>query len=451
MRKAIPIVCAVFLLPCALGAQQAAPEKKSDDRVAALEERVRALEVELTTLKEALKTARAPVMGEPAGGGARLVLASAKVPAAAAPSPASLDPAPASGPAAPDPQAVQTLGGAGAAAAAKALNPDISVIGNFWGAIGRNPVRPVPALEFHEAEIAFQAIVDPFARADFFVSLGREGIELEEGYLTFTSLPGGIVSRVGKMRAAFGKVNAMHNDALPWIERPLVAENLVAGEEGINDAGLSVTRILPAPKGLFLEATGQIFRGDSGTLFAASQKKDVTYVAHLRGYRDLSESTNIDLGFSFARGHSAPTPTLSDVAPNDRTTLYGIDATLRWRPLRRSIYHSFLARSELVWSRREQQPLPQFPSLNRAFGFYTSAEYRLNRRWTLGGRYDRAGRARQPGLTDSGFSALLTYWPSEFSQVRGQYRFTRYAEGRDGNELRFQFLYVLGAHGAHPF
>ena len=45
----------------------------------------------------------------------------------------------------------------------------------------------------------------------------------------------------------------------------------------------------------------------------------------------------------------------------------------------------------------------------------------------------------------------LTWWPSEFSQVRGQYRHVRYADGIKGNELLFQFLFSIGAHGAHPF
>jgi hypothetical protein len=45
----------------------------------------------------------------------------------------------------------------------------------------------------------------------------------------------------------------------------------------------------------------------------------------------------------------------------------------------------------------------------------------------------------------------LTYWPSEFSQIRGEYRFTHYAENRDSNELLMQLIFSLGAHGAHPF
>ena len=115
----------------------------------------------------------------------------------------------------------------------------------------------------HESEASFQAIVDPYARADFFIAFGEEGVDLEEGFITFPALPGGLLTKVGKMRAAFGKVNTLHNHVLPWTDRPLVIDNLVGGEEGIGDAGISVARLIPNPW-LFLEATGQVFRGDSG-------------------------------------------------------------------------------------------------------------------------------------------------------------------------------------------
>ncbi len=59
------------------------------------------------------------------------------------------------------------------------------------------------------------------------------------------------------MRAAFGKVNTLHNHVLPWTDRPLVTNNLVAGEDGIDDAGISVARLIPNPW-FFLEATGQV-------------------------------------------------------------------------------------------------------------------------------------------------------------------------------------------------
>ena len=37
----------------------------------------------------------------------------------------------------------------------------------------------------------------------------------------------------------------MHNHVLPWTDRPLVINNLVGGEEGIGDAGISVARLIP--------------------------------------------------------------------------------------------------------------------------------------------------------------------------------------------------------------
>src|SRR5258707_3341877 len=158
----------------------------------------------------------------------------------------------------------------------------MAVIGDFLGAAGRNRVNPGPALEMHESEASFQAVVDPYARADFSISFGEQGVNLEEGFLTFTSLPGGLLTKVGKMRAAFEQVNTLHNHVLPWTDRPLVTKNLVGGEDGIDDAGISVARLIPNPW-LFLEATGQVFRGDSGDLFKASKRGDLSYVGHLRG------------------------------------------------------------------------------------------------------------------------------------------------------------------------
>ena len=322
------------------------------------------------------------------------------------------------------------------------------MIGDFIGTVGHNRVVPSNSLELHESELGVQAIIDPYARGDFFVSFGENDVNVEEGYITFTSLPKGFVARVGKMRAAFGKVNTIHNHALDYIDRPLATVNLLGGEDGIDDAGISVTRIFAGPKDLFLEGTAQVFRGDSGNpitpVFRASDKKDVSVVGHFRGYKDLSESTNLDIGFSYARGHN-------DNGAAFLTNLYGVDTTLRWKPLRRAVYNSLMWRNEFFWSNRDQPPTTITPETVHAFGLYSSLNYRVNRRWTVGGRFDRSDRATNSALTDTGFSSVVTYWPSEFSQIRGQYRFGRYAEGLTANEFLMQVLFVLGAHGAHPF
>ena len=114
-----------------------------------------------------------------------------------------------------------------------------------------------------------------------FFAFGPEGVEVEEGFITFSSLPGGLLLEAGKLRGAFGKVNTMHTHALPWIDRPLVTRTLVGGSEGISDARLSVSKLVPNPA-LFLEATGEIFRGQS-EVFAGSERSHVSYVGRLAG------------------------------------------------------------------------------------------------------------------------------------------------------------------------
>jgi hypothetical protein len=424
------------------------------NRMRAMEDRIKALEAEVQSLK-----------GQPAA-----TPSAPSVPAPAPPMAPELAP--------PGQQAAQQAAGAtpnyggASAAAAKVFNPDISLIGDFLGAAGNSGSRYTPSLEMHESELGLQAIIDPYVRGDVFITFGEEGVALEEGYFTFTSLPGALQLKVGKMRAAFGRVNTMHNHVLPWTDRPLVTQNLVGGEDGIDDAGLSLSRIIPAPGQIFLEGTAQLFRGDSENVFRANRRSDVSTVERLRAYRDISESTNIEVGGSYARGQSA--------FGGGTNQLTGIDATLRWKPLRRSIYHSFVARSEFIWARTSfaglLNPLSGAtgsPFIARPFGYYASADYQLGRRWFLGGRFDRSERgqcyptnpATSPGCSvalpagggstvltrDTGGSVLMTYWPSEFSQIRGQVRRTHYGEGPTANEFLFQFILSMGAHGAHPF
>ncbi|HXM91586.1 MAG TPA: hypothetical protein VN974_08550 [Candidatus Dormibacteraeota bacterium] len=462
------VLCALLLVAVCAKAQEAPTNGSSGEKAAANSEaRIQTLEQQVSMLAEqvALLRGQLKVLADAKApreeAAARLVLTSASAPApapataessslsvaSAAALPAAAPPAPALQAQALQSTQTQTFGGA--SGNARLLNPDISLIGDFIGAVGHNDVVQTPSLQLHESELGVQAIIDPYARADVFISFGEQGVNVEEGYVTFTSLPAGLLLKVGKMRANFGKINTIHNHALPFIDRPLATNNLVGGEDGIDDAGFSLSRILPAPKGWFVEATGQVFRGDSADVFKASERQDASVVGHLRGYKDITESTNLDLGLSYARGHN-------DVGSPFITSLYGADATLRWKPLRRAIYKSFIFRTELFYSLRDQiSPLDLSQSVH-AFGTYSSAEYRVNRRWTVGGRFDRSAHARNANLIDTGLSAIVTYWPSEFSQIRGQYRYGHLATAPNAsfdnaNELLFQFLFVMGAHGAHPF
>src|SRR5438045_6418608 len=160
----------IVLLTCAATAQQTSPAPGVGNDVSAVEQKIRDLEDRMVMMEGQIRQLKA--------GGAGSESRSAVAPTA-----------PVSAPAAeaqvttPPETAIRSgdnirLGGAGGAAS-KALNPDISVIGDFISSAGHNRVDPTPSFQMHESELGLQAVVDPYARADFFLSFGEEGVNLE--------------------------------------------------------------------------------------------------------------------------------------------------------------------------------------------------------------------------------------------------------------------------------
>src|SRR4029077_5706311 len=169
------------LLPIYVFGQQTVATPPANSADSALEQHVRDLEERIIALEGQVRMLKAsaaqPAAAPPAvHGGEESVAQGASAPQQAAPATqAEAIAASTQGP---------NLGGAGGAAA-KALNPDISVIGDFIGALGGNSqqntvsLQPIPAFQMHESEIGLQSIIDPYARGDFFISFGEEGVNLE--------------------------------------------------------------------------------------------------------------------------------------------------------------------------------------------------------------------------------------------------------------------------------
>lgn len=325
------------------------------------------------------------------------------------------------------------------------FNPAISVIGNFLAVGGTNEIENLPSASLRESELGLQAVVDPYARADFFISFGENDVSVEEGFLTFTSLPWDLLVKVGRMRVAFGKINTLHLHVWPWPDAPLPIVNLLGGEEGWAGDGVSVAKLIPLGD-VFSELTLQVFSGDADGLFSAPSRGDLAYNGHYRVFADLSDSTNLDVGLSYGLGPNG-------TAVGAKTRLSGIDAVLRWKPLRTGLYRQLVLRGELYDSSREQPGGTQ-----DATGWYLSAEYQFARRWWVGARGESSQVAIDAAIKDTGTAATLTFWPSEFSQLRAELRQRRYggpnsvsASAYTANEVLFQVQFAIGAHGAHPF
>lgn len=420
----IVLVLLALAIAAPLAAQQSQPDptvvEKLEKRLQQLEQEARELRVQL----DALRSASPQEPERPAPPADDLL----EVEAVEAPAPAEEASEPAA--ALPD-DVVQNAPSPGAS---KVFNPDISLVGNILGHAGdENVIEESDNFTFEETEIAFESFVDPYAKAKIFLGVSEEGVELEEGYINFIALPWELTSKVGKLKQSFGKVNTFHGHSLPWADMPLVLTSFF-GDEGLSDAAISVSRVIPAGA-TFAEATIEVGSGGAEEIFERESSNDLSYLGRLRFFRDLSESSNLDVGTSFITG---------TIGEAGKSSFAGFDVTYRWKPLQRALYRSFMARAEVMRNDRDDVD-------DAALGFYASADYQFARRWFGGVRFDQAERPDDPSITDRGASLILTFWPSEFSQLRGQFRRTNYGDGPDVNELLLQLQFSIGAHGSHPF
>ena len=412
------------LFPMIIFAALPLAAQAADDRVSQLEKRLDALTQEVAQIRQEIDKLK----GAPAAPAASDDLTK-------------IDVAPAAQPA-PQPSSaltdVQTVNNTFNPSASKVFNPDTSVIGNFLGHAGQNnPYDPRSPFKLDEAEVSFQAFVDPYMKGNFFLSVTPEGIDVEEGYAQFVTLPWDLTAKAGKFKAMFGKANTWHAHVRPWTDQPLVIHNFFTDEQFHGD-GLSVSKAFPNSFA-FVEATGEVYSGDIEGMFERQNPSDVAWNTHLKAFKDITESSNVEVGTSWARGTIA----------GGHSAFGGVDVTYRWKPLQQGLYRGLIARLEGIANKRDD-----FDRTLR--GFYASLDYQLAQRWFTGVRVDAADETPSlpqvaPGTRDRGLSATLTFWPSEFSQIRGQLRRTRYGDVKTANELLLQLQFAIGAHGAHAF
>jgi len=335
--------------------------------------------------------------------------------------------------------------------ASNLLNPNISLIGDIRAQAGRDFAPDTRAFTLHEAEIGIQAPIDPFARADAFIAMSpEEGVDLEEMYITFQTLPLGLQAKIGKFRSNFGKFNRTHVPETPFSDRPLVTETYF-GEEGLAGVGASLSLFIPNPwvyLNLDAEFTATpeeapafaIFDSTAGEFLTGGRRRDLLYLTRLGTFLDLSESTNLTLGATYATGVHAPAGAL-------RTHIEGLDLTLRWQPLRRAIYTSIEWQTEVLFSQREQ---PGGGRVNSS-GLFSYIDWQILRRWHIGARYDFTQFPDTSVADEQGVLGFLTFTPSEFSMITVQGRGVRRTDGSWHGVGMLRITFNIGPHGAHPF
>ncbi len=424
-RRRLEIALACVLIVSSVSAQEPA-SSETNEELAALREELRRLREEYESRFAAIEARIQAFEGEgkPPAAEEETLLREAET-ALGETSPA--EPLPAASP------------GGGAL---QSLNPQISVIGDFLGAATENvPDVEGTSLDLREVELAFQAQIDPFARADFFVTVpSLEDVEMEEGYVTFLALPSDFLVRVGKVRVPFGRANVDHRPETFAVDRPDV---LVAyfGEEGLAEPGVTVSRLIPNPWELFMELELDVLAGTNEVSFGGGTASDLLYNLHYRSFFDLTEEQSLNLGATYATGVH---PLGEDGF--GRNHLGGVDLAYVWKPLARGKYRSFLWQTELMGGTRDTAA-----GTSDSFGLYSFARYQLGRRWYLGGRFDYSQSPDFPESSSRSGSGLVEFFASEFQRLRIQYKVTDRATDPLAHQLFFQWFYLIGAHGAHKF
>jgi len=324
-----------------------------------------------------------------------------------------------------------------------ALNPNISLSGDYYFAYGtsESDYNRLPSEEswgtgqmfLREMELGMQSALDPFSRAKVFISFGREGVSLEEGYMQWLNLPLNMNLKMGEFKTQFGKLNRYHDHALPQFERPLVLTNFF-GLTSLKGFGVSANFLLPSMTADVNELDLEVVTGGVDHSFTSEGKHNLIYVTHFKNYYDINRSTYFEFGFSGATGHN-------DQEEMYRSFIGGLDLTLRWAPPDRAKYRGIEWRTEFLYSRRNA-----LDNHINAWGFFSSIQCRLNARWLMSARLDYSQLPWDSDLEEKGGAICFDFWQSEFVFVRFQYTYINRNFDENDSRFIFQTNWAMGPH-----
>jgi hypothetical protein len=346
----------------------------------------------------------------------------------------------------------------------QSLNPDLSVLVD--GVVGyseRAPLRlagddpdlggdtshPAAGFMLQELEVGFQAVVDPYFRADVFLTIPNlKGLEVEEAVISTTSLPADLQVRVGVLRSALGRQNGQHLHSQDFTRRPLLNAAYL-GTDGLRAPGVQVSWLAPLP--FFLQLNLEAFSvapadaADPPTSFGGGARTDLTWAAELKAFAPITESLSASAGLDFATGLAAGHLDPLGLA-GPRTFLYGGNLYVKWKPPNEVEGAFSLAWTTEYFVRKLGRYLDG--------GVYTQLVAQVARRWTVGLREDVLGvpaSAVQPLTSKTALS--VGFVATEFARLRAQVE-REFSHGGAAGDSWGGYLVVeisMGAHGAHAF
>ncbi|HVY80002.1 MAG TPA: hypothetical protein VG994_03395 [Steroidobacteraceae bacterium] len=332
-----------------------------------------------------------------------------------------------------------------------------------------------------ESELTMAANVDPYFFANVTAAISSDNeIGIEEAYFRTLALREGFTVKGGRFFSGLGYLNEIHAHAWDFVDQPLVYQAFFGNQ--LAQDGLQAKWL--APTDTFLELGVEAGNGGAfpGTHRNRNGLNATTLFAHVGG--DIGDSTSWRTGVSWlddkadTRAYDDTdafgAPVVNAFSGTSRT--WGLDAIMKWAPhgdavnrqlkLQGEYFHR-VEDGQLAFDTTGADVIGDYRSAQS--GWYVQSAYLFRPRWRVGLRYDsmdsgnpRIGSVSAGLLTRDAFPALLPHspdrvtmmvdWsPSEFSRLRAQYAWDGARLDQRDRQFLIQYLYGIGAHGAHKF
>jgi hypothetical protein len=332
-----------------------------------------------------------------------------------------------------------------------------------------------------ETELTVAANVDPYFFANATISLTSDDqVSVEEAYFKTIALPSGFSLKGGRFFSGVGYLNEIHSHAWDFIDQPLVYQAMFGGQYTQDGAQLKWL----APTDTFIEFGAETGNGRKfpGTLRDSNGLNGTALFVHVGG--DIGDSTSWRTGVSWlddrADGRSYDDTNAAGVPVTDAFTgtsrTWVVDTILKWAPHGDVTHHQLKLQGEYMHRTEDGQlafdvartGLSDFYRSSQS-GWYVQAVYQFVPRWRAGVRYDsldtgtpRIGLVQSGALTRAAFPALLAGSPerttvmldwtlTEFSRLRAQFAWDDARSAEMDHQFFLQYIFAIGAHGAHKF
>ena len=348
--------------------------------------------------------------------------------------------------------------------------------------LGPDVTAGKPGMQLGESEIGLYGNVDPYLYASAVFSFAPDnGVAVEEAFLQTTSLPFGFIAKAGRFHSSIGYLNVFHRHADDFIDTPLVYSAFLNGQ--LADDGIQLRWL--APTNVLLEFGTELLNGQTWPATGSSNMGKGTTTQFVKLADDVGEGGSYLLGLSHVdtsaiyrlSGGDDPASHAHGLSFTGTNTLNVASLVFKWSPLGNAKYTLFKFQSEYFdgdehgrYQVLDGTGAPTATTIDltgsrgvKRSGLYAQAVYKFFERWRVAVRQSEVSsdlvkdptavgtELERPGTAPSVTSAMVEFWPSEFSQFRVQYSSDQTVPSHPVDRFYLQYIITLGAHAAHTY